>query len=248
MGRPKILIIEDEPSLLALFASFLGEHYDVLSARSGEEGFAHFDNNHVSLVLLDVKMKGMDGVDALRRIRGKSGTVPVIMMTGYSTHDVAIKCADLGVQGYVLKPPKLEDLRRRIGNCLGIGQSELLADIKDEGLDEKLKSAGPIVKGALKIIHDRFRDPGLSRNLIAEAIGVCSDYLSKQFRRDCCISIPEYINRLRVAEAGRLLAATNTRISEIALSLGFSNLSYFSAIFKRHFNMTPEQFRREKRL
>lgn len=247
MGKPKILIIEDEPGLLGLFAEFLGEHYDVLSARSGEEGCSLFDNNHVSLILSDVKMKGIDGVETLRRIRAKSLTVPVIMMTGYSTHETAIKCADLGVQGYVLKPPKLEELKRRIDDCLGLkhtGQE----DVEDKELNDKLRNAGPITKGALKVISDRYRDPALSRNLIAEAVGISEDYLSKHFHKDCGISIPEYINRVRMVEAAKQLASTNTRISEIALSFGFSNLSYFSATFKKHFNMTPEQYRREKRM
>lgn len=248
MGRQKILIIDDEPSLLGLLAAYLGEHYDVLSANSGEEGCSLFDSNHVSLVLMDLKMKGIGGIEALRRIRGKSASVPVIVMTGYSTHDGAIRCADLGVQGYLLKPPRLDELKRRIDHALGMEQSGLLGDIEEKLSEEKMKSAGTIVKSALKVIHDRFRDPSLSRNLIAEAVGISDDYLSKQFHKDCGVSIPEYINRMRMAEAGRLLAATNTKISEIAVSQGFSSISYFSSMFKKHFEMTPEQYRREKRI
>lgn len=247
MSRSKIVIVEDEPSLLGLLAAFLGEDYDVLTAKNGEEGISLFDANHVSLILLDVKMKGMDGVDVLRRIRGKSGTVPIIMMTGYSTHETAIKCADLGIQGYILKPPKLEDLKRRIDDCLGLkdtGQE----NVEDKELNDKLKNAGPIIKGALKVISDRYRDPALSRNLIAEAVGISEDYLSKQFHKGCGISIPEYISRVRMSEAAKQLVSANIRISEIAMSLGFSNLSYFSATFKKHFSMTPEQYRREKRI
>lgn len=246
MGKPKILIIDDEPSLRALLAAFLGEHYDVLTAGAGDEGISLFDANHVSLILLDVKMKGIDGVETLRRIRAKSPTVPVIMMTGYSSHETAIKCANLGVQGYILKPPKLEELKGKIDNCLGIRHTGN-EEVEKHYLGDKLKNAGPIVRGALKVISDRYRDPALSRNLIAEAVGISEDYLSKQFHKDCGISIPEYINILRVTAAGRQLAATNTKVSEIALSLGFSNLSYFSAIFKKHVSMTPEQYRREKR-
>lgn len=248
MGKPQILIIEDEPSIRGLLASFLSEYFYVLSAKSGAEGCALFDSTPVSLVLLDMKMAEMDGVEVLRRIRSKSLSTPVIVMTGYSTHDTAVKCADLGVQGYILKPPKLDDLKRRIDSCLGINNVFSPAGIEDEALDEKLKTAGLIVKGALKVIHDRFRDPALGRTLIAEVVGVSDDYLSKQFQKDCGISMPEYINRLRISEAGRLLASTNAKISEIALTLGFSNVSYFSSTFKKHSGVTPEQYRREKRL
>ncbi len=248
MGKPQILIIEDEPSIRGLLASFLGEYFDVLAAKSGAEGCVLFDTTPISLVLLDMRMAEMDGVEVLRRVRGKSSTVPVIVMTGYSTHDTAVKCADLGVQGYILKPPKLEDLKRRIDSCLGINNAYSPAGIEDEALDERLKTAGLIVKGALKVIHDRFRDPALGRTLIAETVGVSDDYLSKQFQKDCGISMPEYINRLRISEAGRLLVSTNTKISEIALSLGFSNMSYFSTLFKKHLGVTPEQYRREKRI
>lgn len=247
MSRPKILIIDDEPSLLGLLAAYLGDYYDVLSARSGEDGLSLFSSNHVSLVLTDLKMKGIGGLETLQQIRQKSTSVPVIVMTGYSSHDAAIKCADLGVQGYLLKPPRLDELKIRIDHALGINKADIPGNIEDELLEERLKAAGSIVTNALKIIQDRFRDPALSRKIIAEATGISDDYLSKQFQRDCGISIPEYINRLRMAEAGRLLAATNTRITAIANQIGFSNLSYFSSLFKKHFEMTPEQYRREKR-
>lgn len=246
MERHNILVIEDEPSLLGLFADFLGEDYDVLPARSGAEGLTHFDNNHVSLILLDLKLRDMDGVEVLRRIRGKSSTVPAIVLTGNSSHESAVRCADLGVQGYMLKPPKFKDLKRRIDKCLGVDKVGFMS-AGDRELDERLRSAGMIVKGALKVIHERYRDPSLSRRLIAEAIGISDDYLSKQFHKDCGFTIPEYINRLRMADAGKLLAAANTKVSEIASSLGFSNLSYFSAQFKKQFGMTPEQYRRKKR-
>lgn len=247
MAKPKILIIEDEPSLLGLFADFLGEDYDVLPARSGAEGLTHFDNNHVSLTLLDLKLRGMDGVEVLRHIRGKSSIAPVFVLTGNSSHEAAVRCADLGVQGYMLKPPKFKDLKRRIDKCLGVDKGGFISGAEDRELDERLKSAGMIAKGALKVIHERYRDPSLSRHLIAAAIGISDDYLSKQFHKDCGFTIPEYINRLRMADAGKLLAAANTKVSEIASSLGFSNLSYFSALFKKQFGMTPEQYRREKR-
>jgi YesN/AraC family two-component response regulator len=248
MGKPKILIIDDEPSLLALFADYLGKDYDVLTAKSEAEGKSVFDANNVSLVLLDLKLRDTSGIEVLRRIRAKSSNVPVIVMTGYSSHETAIKCADLGVQGYMLKPSKLDDLKRRIDNCLGVDNNGAAAAFVDKALEERLKAAGLIVKGALKVIQGRFRDQALSRNLIAEAVGVSDDYLSKQFHQECGVSIPEYINRLRVNEAAKLLAATNTKVSEIAFSLGFSSPSYFSAIFKKHFDTTPEQYRRGKRL
>lgn len=248
MAKHKILIIEDEPTLLALLSEFLGTCYEVLSARSGAEGCRLFDINPVSLILLDLKLRDMDGVEVLRLIRGKSLTTQVIILTGNSNHEAAVRCADLGVQGYILKPMKLEDLKRRVDHCLGINTHGILDGIKDRELDEKLKAAGSIVKGALKVIHERYRDPSLSRNLIAEAVGISEDYLSKQFQKDCGFSIPEYIRRLRMAEAGKLLVSTNGKISEVAMSLGYSNLSYFSAIFKKHFDMTPEQYRRVKRI
>lgn len=248
MAKPKILIIEDDPTLLTLFSDFLGTCYEVLSARSGAEGCRLFDISPVSLILLDLKLRDIDGVEVLRRIRGKSLTTKVIILTGNSNHEAAVKCADLGVHGYLLKPLKLQDLKRRIDHCLGIDVNSILDSINDWELNEKMKTAGSIVKGALKVIHERYRDSSLSRNLIAEAVGISEDYLSRQFQKDCGFSIPEYISRLRMAEAGKQLLSTNDRISEVALSLGYSNLSYFSALFKKHFTMTPEQYRREKRI
>lgn len=243
MGKPKILIVEDEPGLLGLMTTFLSEEYEVFPARRGDEGMVVFDNNHVSLVLLDIRLKGMDGIELLGHIRRKSATVPVIVLTGYSNHETAVRCADMSVQGYLLKPPKLEDLRRRIDSCLGTAGRP-----SDDEMYKINDSASPIVKIAMKVIHERFRDPALNRGLIAEAVGISDGYLGKQFHKECEVSIPEYINRLRMAEAARLLAATNSRVSEIAISLGISNLSYFSSIFKKHYKMTPEQYRREKRL
>jgi len=111
MHHAKILAIDDEKNIRRLIRNeFSLEGFDVVTAKNGEEGLKYFDKENFNLVLLDIKLPEMSGIEILRRIKYKSASAAVIMITGYGDIQSAVQCIKLGASDYVTKPFKLDEL------------------------------------------------------------------------------------------------------------------------------------------
>jgi DNA-binding NtrC family response regulator len=111
MADGKILAIDDEKNIRHLIQSeFTLEGFDVITAGSGEEGLERFGEDKFDMVFLDIKLPNMDGLETLRRLKQKSSTTEVIMITGHGEIDSAVASMKLGARDYVTKPFKLDEL------------------------------------------------------------------------------------------------------------------------------------------
>lgn len=117
MMRKTILLIEDNTDFREALADALAD-YEIISAPDGSAGLEAFRSRPVDLVLLDIRMEGIDGVEVLRQIRSIDLSTPVVIITGYSTQEVAEKVADLGVSGYLKKPFNLSTLMEKVHRLL----------------------------------------------------------------------------------------------------------------------------------
>ena len=127
MNKHSILIVDDEPGLLESLSILLEEDFNILTASNGKEGLSVFKANpSISLILLDLDMPAMNGVEALERIRDVDSKVKVLIMTGKSCHDYAYSCANLNVQGYMKKPVDPEELINSIKKELSINDYKVL--------------------------------------------------------------------------------------------------------------------------
>lgn len=107
----KILVIDDEKPTLSMFKLFLGAYgYEVLTAESGEEGLEVFSDNKPPIVLTDIKMPGMDGLQVLKRIKEIDPLTEVIVITGHGDMDIAIKALNLNATDFINKPIQKSDL------------------------------------------------------------------------------------------------------------------------------------------
>ncbi len=123
----KILIIDDEPLILSSLLSLLSDRYEVITAEEGISGLSIFCENHPSLVLLDVNMPYINGIEVLARIRQMGSDVPVFMMTGRRAANSLDpswtgRCAELGISGYLIKPISPDKLIRQIEKVVGVGE------------------------------------------------------------------------------------------------------------------------------
>lgn len=125
--KPKILIIDDEKDLLRFFKKILREEgYSVVTACGGLEGIKRNNDSDPDLIMLDLKMPGIDGIEALRRIRKKDKDVTVIILTGYGTLETTKAAEALNVYGYASKPFNLENIKGLIKKALGSKRRKLL--------------------------------------------------------------------------------------------------------------------------
>lgn len=244
MDRPTVLIVDDKPKLLDSLSMILETDFNVLTALNGMDGISSFQNNPaISIILLDIDMPVMNGIEALERIREISSDVKVVIMTGKSCHDYAKKCANLNVQRYMEKPFKAEKLIELMKKVIGIKDHKILKDILKDGYDTRSVSISQIVKGALHYIDINFHTEFNVKH-ISDHLDVTHEYLSRKFHKECGIQLVEYINRYKIEKSQEYIALSPQRtIGKVASSVGVNNINYFSRIFKKHTGMTPSQFR-----
>lgn len=244
MAKPTILIVDDEDQFRESLSELLEEEFHVLAASNVRKGLSIIDKNPLSLILLDLRMPGLTGVDLLESLRSRNNDTPVFILTGNSCQDWAEKCADLNVQGYIRKPIDIEKLICRIKKLLGMDDFEVLQELWNGNYGKRAASLSPAIKNALRYICDSYRKE-FNRGEMACFLNISPDYLSRQFHKECGLSLHDYINKLRVLKSKELLRDSCSKNKEIAAAIGISDVSYFCAMFKEHTGMTPKEYQKE---
>ncbi|MBI5188742.1 MAG: response regulator [Nitrospirae bacterium] len=212
MPKEKILVIDDEDVILQLFRDILTRsNYEVKTATSGKEGIKLFEDERFDLIITDIKMPGISGIDIIKHIRVNNNEVPIIVVTGHGTIDIAIDSLKLGSQGFILKPFTPEEIRAAIVDAME--KTRLLSEniklrallplfefskeiIGEVDLDRLLKL---ILKIAVRETHAdnayiTFIDEVSGRLNIKESYGLSPDFI-KEFERSCCDNIAGLVVR-----------------------------------------------------
>jgi DNA-binding NtrC family response regulator len=184
MNTGKILAIDDEQFIRRLIRNeFSLEGFDVITAKSGEEGISLFNNDCFDLVLLDIKLPKMDGIETLRRIKKTSPDTEVIMITGFGDINSAVDCIKLGAADYVTKPFKLDELLALAGQA--IKRRQLQKETRQKGIEPKRPESSEFIhcpSKAMKQVYEIVSKVALTNStvLIQGETGVGKDVLARQ--------------------------------------------------------------------
>lgn len=242
MAKPIILIVDDEDQFRESLSEVLEEEFYVLTAPCAKEGLAKINKNPLSLILLDLRMPGVTGVELLEILRSQNNNTPVLILTGNSCQDWAEKCADLNVQGYVKKPIDVEKLICRIKKLPGMDDSGVLREIWGDKYGAKKASISPLVDKALcHIMHNCRKD--IDREKVASFLDVTPQYLSTKFYKETGIHLIEFINVVKVNKSKELLKSGDRRLKDISASVGIEDESYFCKLFKEYTGLSPTEYR-----
>ncbi|MCC5876856.1 MAG: response regulator [Candidatus Sumerlaeia bacterium] len=118
--KPKVLVVDDENDILLIVRTSLKDDYEVSTACSGTDALAHIEDETPDLIILDMMMPEMDGIEVLERVRAndKTATTPVIFLTGVSERSKIREALDKGTQYYIVKPFKQQDLMNKVALAL----------------------------------------------------------------------------------------------------------------------------------
>ncbi|MFN2290482.1 MAG: substrate-binding domain-containing protein [Anaerolineae bacterium] len=234
-GVKKILVVDDDPDTLEMHTRIVQAHspsHQVLAARNGLEALERLQREQVDLVMLDLMMPELDGFEVLEAMREKAATrnIPVIVVTGKVLTEGEISRLNRGVATVLSKGLfSFEETLSRVDAAL-----ERTRDLSVQ--------AQRLVRQAMAYIHEHYADP-ISRADLAQHVALSEDYLTACFRKELGVTPIAYLNRYRVHQARQLLTDTGKTVTEIALSVGFSDSSYFSRVFRREVGLSPEAYR-----
>jgi two-component system, response regulator YesN len=238
----KILLVDDDPIFREEFKDCF-EEYGIREAASGEEALRILKMpNEIDLVILDVKMYGMDGIEVLSRIKEMDPTLTTIILTASGSKDTVIDALKARADDYIEKPLDIEATR----------------EIIEQALDAKVikeKSSLSHVEDKIKRIKNFIERNALKKVSLKDAANIVSlspKYLSRIFEEQTGKGFNEYRLKLKVERAKEILAKTSYTIDEIADRLGYKNTESFTRIFKGIDGHTPTAYRkieiRKKRL
>nr|WP_246434109.1 helix-turn-helix domain-containing protein [Spirochaeta isovalerica] len=230
-------------------------------AVNGASGFELIEKTRPDLIITDIRMPGMDGLEMLSRLNESLGDKRpyAILLTGHTDFEYARQAIRIGVGDYLLKPvddtlfhslllktaQKLEkrNARRRAESELEILDKGRLALFKEFGDPVAGDNKDEYVKQAIEYIREHYiQDISLAD--AAGNMGITQGYLSRIFKEKTTYTFLEYLTYYRLRKAVKLLHDRSLRINEIARLCGFQDHGYFSQLFRRYLGVTPGQFRK----
>ena len=212
-------------------------------AKNGEEALALARTLHPALIVTDIRMPKMDGIELVRTLREEKQAVKVIFLTAYSDFSYAQQAVRLQASDYLLKPFEDGQLEAVVKKILGedILHGKRAVSPRDAEL-LPLKEANTEMHRAIAYIADHYSEDAISITRIAEDIGVSEGHLSRLFKKDTGQSINSYITCYRMRTAMRLLRDVRYKVYEVCEMVGYHDIAYFSGTFKKLTGMTPSDY------
>lgn len=241
----KVLIVDDEPMVrkgivlgfdwAAMDCVIVGE------AANGEEGLAAVEAYNPNLIITDIRMPNMDGLEMLRELRRRGNRAHVIILTAYSDFSYARNALQYGADDYLLKPFHNQELVAAINRIKQKVQERITLTPQD---------VLPLVKGdkskyvllAMNYIAEHYSDPGIGITQIADSLGVSEGHLSHVFKKETSYTIIGYLTQYRIHVAMKLLQDCRYKIYEVAEMVGYRDVAYFGSTFKKLTGLSPSEY------
>lgn len=246
--KPLILIVEDNLQVSEFVIQALLPTYRCVTAHNGKSGLDAALKNKPDLIITDIMMPVMDGMEMCRQLRKIPilSHIPVLMLTAKDDKVTEEKSIELGVSAFIPKPFDTSMLLLRIKQLLGTKEKieekvriEVLStpgEIKAESWDEKL------LADITKIIEDNVADSEFNVNKLSELSDISTKQIYRRIKQITGQSPVDYIRTIRMKKAAMLLAQNKFSVAEVMYLVGFSNYSYFAKCFTNQFGTSPKQF------
>jgi signal transduction histidine kinase/DNA-binding response OmpR family regulator/ligand-binding sensor domain-containing protein len=246
--KPHVLIVEDNTDLRHFIIDSLGNEFHFLEAENGVQGLEKATNEVPDLIISDVMMPEMDGITMAGKIKKdiRTSHIPLILLTAKSSEDNKLSGLQSGADDYLTKPFNRNELLLKVRNGVN-RQLKLREKLRAELMStapkvEVLSEDEKFLNSVKEKILERLSDEQLSVESLAEDIGMSRVQLYRKVSGLTGISVNELIRKLRLQKAAQLLEQKWGPVSQVAYEVGFSNLSYFSKVFKEEFGVLPSEY------
>jgi DNA-binding response OmpR family regulator len=243
--------VEDNPDVRLFIKGILENDYKIYEAGNGEEGTKVSFAEIPDLIISDLMMPKMDGIEMCSKLKSDERTshIPIIMLTAKATDREKIEGYETGADDYIIKPFNEQVLRARVKNLIE-QRKKLKERFAKDGLfsldDKNLTSVDKtFLKKIIQIVNNHISDTSFGVDTFASEIALSRVTLHKKLVSLIGEPPSELIKRIRLSKAAKLLQGNQENISEIALDVGFSNPAYFSECFRKQFGITPSQYQQK---
>jgi len=241
-NQRKILLIEDSVELRNYVSDLLTESYQVITASDGKDGLKQATDEVPDLVISDVMMPEMDGIEFCKRLGEQVETdhIPVILLSARADQQTKISGLRKGAIQYMTKPFEPEELKITIENI--IHQQARLWEKYTNNENERITKSEvhPFIKKCEDIVHAHIDDSDFDMTQFAKEVGMSRMQLHRKLVSLTNMSSTAFIRYYRLNKAKELIAS-GEHVSQVAYAVGFSSLSYFSTSFKKQFGMSPSE-------
>ncbi|ATV28830.1 AraC family transcriptional regulator [Prevotella intermedia] len=245
--KPRVLVIDDNVDIRAYATALLGDEYDVMEASDGSEGLKKAVREVPDVVVCDVMMSGMDGLECCKHLKSDSLTchIPVILLTAKTLDEHRAEGYAYGADAYLTKPFNGNVLKARIKNLITNRKLMKIVfgnDAQQEPMEAVAQSAeSQFVEKFRTIIQGNLGNSDLNVETISHEMGISRAQLYRKIKSITGISPNDIIREARMKRADRLLETTDKSVSEIAYEVGFSSPSYFTKCYREFFGRTPNK-------
>jgi YesN/AraC family two-component response regulator len=251
-----ILLVEDEDNIRARFRRLLEETIGGVSvvgeASSGVEALEWLKKSAADAIITDIRMKDMNGLELIRRVRETHPRIPVVIVSGYSDFTFAKDAIRCEVTDYLLKPVDrvelaqvMEKVRRKLEDGRSSRQkpgpfpTESPQAAESEGGEREERQ---IIRKVKEIIRMRLHQD-ISLQYLADQVNLNHRYLSVLFKTETGQNLSDFVMQCRMDKAKELLRGTQLKVQDISRLAGYPNAKYFMTVFKQLVGVTPTEYR-----
>ena len=247
---PIILLVEDNANLLSLMQQFLSKYYTVLTAKNGQQALNIIGRKPLDIVITDVMMPVMDGVELTKCIKNNPDTaqLPVVILTAKTGKEDRNDAYRMGADEYLTKPFGMDDLQLRINSILANRERIRLQFMRQTEFQvERQAYSDPdavFIKKAIECVKRHLADSDYDREGFARDMCMSTSTLYKKLRALTGQNVSAFVNSIRLKEACSIARTEpDVQVSELYVRLGYNSPSYFARLFKAEFGLTFTEYK-----
>lgn len=248
----RVLLVEDEKVIREGIASLIRQvspHFTVVKeAEHGREALDYLSRNVVDMVVTDIRMREMNGLQLLEKIRERFEDMPLLIISGYSDFSYAQKALQFGVADYLLKPIDRKQLVCALDKIRSLllkrsGKTPEPAQLEDMPDNRHIGAEGRRLIRKVKEYIETHPEGDLRLQTLADYVHLNSAYLSQLFKQETGSNLSDHITAARIERAKYLLSHTELKIYDVARLSGYQSPKHFMLVFKQLVGLTPGTYR-----
>lgn len=246
-----VLIVEDNPELRHYLKEELSKSYKVITAENGKKGYELAVQKLPDLIITDVIMPVMDGLQLCKNIKGdlKTSHIPLLMLSAKAMVKDRLEGIDSGADMYLSKPFELDILKSSLAQLITSRQimfKKFYSGITKQGKEKTTSLDNDFIQKILHFINENISEPELTVELLSSKIYLSRSQLYRKIKTLTGVSVNEFIRNVRLEKAKQLIEQGNNNINEISYKVGFTSPSYFAKCYNVKYGHLPNQEKKTK--